>query len=235
MFGKNTLRKTFAAMTLAAVWTVSSMVAFALPKDVTGEITVTGSVTVNGSNAVSGATIFSNATITTASGSSALVSLGKLGRVEVQADSTMKLMFTDNSIIAMLDTGKIHVSNAAGVATTVTTKHATAMSDSSQANNFYVQTACANTYVDTTSGLVTMREGAGAKQVAAGSSAMAGTMGQTGCKPCLRPDSAPGPSIGNWPWLILLAAGAAVTGIYFGTKSKDNDVGGPTTIPSPIR
>ena len=36
----------------------------------------------NGTSAISGATVFSDSTVTTAKGSSAVVSLGKLGRVE---------------------------------------------------------------------------------------------------------------------------------------------------------
>lgn len=235
MLGKNIFRKTFASMTLAAVWTVSSMVAFALPKDVTGEITVTGSVSVNGSNAVSGATVFSDSTITTASGSSAVVSLGKLGRVEVQADTTVKLTFSDNSIVAVMDAGRVRVSNASGVSATVATKNGTFVGDTAQANNFLVEAECAHSHVDATSGVVTLREAGGSKQVAAGTSATAGNMTQTGCKPCLRPDSAPGPSVGNWPWLILLAAGAAGAGIYFGTKGDDNDFGGGGVVVSPVR
>ena len=235
MFGKNILRKSFAAMTLAAVWTVSSMVAFALPKDVTGEITVTGSVTVNGSNAVSGATVFSDATITTASGSSAVVSLGKLGRVEVQADTTVKLTFSEGSIVATMDAGKVRISNASGVAATVATKNGTFVGDNSQANNFLVEAECSHSHVDATSGVVTLREATGSKQVVAGTSATSGNLAQTGCKPCLRPDSAPGPSVGNWPWLILLAAGAAGAGIYFGTRGDDNDFGGPGIVVSPVR
>jgi hypothetical protein len=68
---------------------------------------------------------------------------------------------------------------------------------------------------------VTMREGTSDKQVAAGTSATAGNLAQTGCKPCLRPDSAPPVRVAGWPWLILLAAGVAGAAILLG---GDNDV-----------
>jgi hypothetical protein len=45
-------------------------------------------VTVNGTSAISGATVFSDSTVTTAKGSSAVVSLGKLGRVELQSETS---------------------------------------------------------------------------------------------------------------------------------------------------
>ena len=235
MLGKNILRRSVTAMTLAAVWTVYSMVAFALPQGVTGEITVSGQVTVNGTSAISGATVFSDSTVTTAKGSSAVVSLGKLGRVEVQSETTVKLSFSDGSIVAMIDSGRVRVSSSSGVAATVTTKNGTFIGDSSQADNFLVEAECSHSHVDTATGVVTMRDGADTKQVAAGSTAVAGNLVQTGCKPCLRPNSAPGPAIGNWPWLLLLAAGAAGVGIFLGTRGSDNDFGGGGVVVSPIR
>ena len=59
MLGKNRIRKSITLLTAVAVWCVYSSVIFALPKDVTGEITVTGQVTVNGQTAVSNSTILS--------------------------------------------------------------------------------------------------------------------------------------------------------------------------------
>jgi len=236
MFGKNIVRKSVTLLTVAAVWTVYSMVAFALPKDMAGEITVTGQVTVNGQPAVSNQTVLSGVVITTGAGSSAVVSLGKLGRVEIQADSNVTLRFSENSLIAMLEAGKARVSNAAGVATTVTTKHATIIADAGQADNFLVEVECAHTHVDTTSGVVTMREGSSDRQVVAGTSATAGNMAQTGCKPCLRPDSVPGPSTTGFPWLILLAAGVAGAGIFLAIDEGDTTLGpGGPIIVSPTR
>lgn len=235
MLGKNILRKTVTSATLVAVWCVYSMVAFAMPKDLAGEIKVSGSVMVNGQAAVSNSTVMSGAVITTGDNSSAEISLGKTGRVEILANSNVTLRFTETSIVAILTDGKARVANPAGVSATVTTKNGTFIADAGQADSFLVEAECSHSHVDTSAGVVTMREGSNDKQVVAGTTATAGNLVQTGCKPCLRPDSAPGPSVGNWPWLLLLAAGAAGVGIYFGTKSDDSDFGGSGIVVSPVR
>lgn len=242
MLGKNIIRKSVTLFTIAAIWCVYSMVAFALPmvafalpKDGLGEITVTGQVTVNGQPAVSGSTIISGATVNTAPGASAIVSLGKLGRVEILESTTVTLNFGPNSIIAMLDLGKVKVSNAAGVAATVTTKNATFIADAAQSNTFGVEAECSHAHVDTTTGVVTMRQGSNDKQVAAGSSATAGSLVQTGCKPCLRPDSTPGPSFAGSPWLILLAVIGGGLGVWVSTQGGDTTTTGGSVVVSPSR
>lgn len=234
MLGKNCLRKVTTSFTAVAVLCVYSMVGLAASKDLTGEITVTGQVTVNGQTAVSNSTIVSGSTITTGAGSSAVISLGKTGRIEVLADSNIVLNFTESSIVGILSSGKVRVANAAGVATTITTKDATVLADTAQADNFTVEVECSHTHVDTTAGVVTMREGTSDKQIAAGTSATAGNLAQTGCKPCLRPDSAPPVRVAGWPWLILLAAGVAGAAILLGGKN-DTDPGGSVIIVSPVR
>lgn len=234
MLGKNCFRKIITSLTAVAVLCVYSTVALALPKDVTGEITVTGQVTVNGVAAVSNATIVSGSTIVTGPDSNAVVSLGKNGRVEILADSNVVLNFSAGSIVGILSQGKTRVSNAAGVATTVTTKDATVIADAGQADVFTVEVECSHTHVDTASGAVTMREGSSDRQIAAGTSATAGNLSQTGCQPCLRPDSAPAVrTAGPW-WLLLIAAGAAGAAIFFGRKT-DTTIGGGTIIVSPTR
>jgi hypothetical protein len=235
MSGRNTLRKLVSITTLAAVWSVYSMVALAMPVDNSGEITVNGQVTVNGQQAVSNSTVLSGAVIATSAGSSAVVSLGKLGRVEILADSNMTLNFTDSSIVAVLSSGKARVSNSAGTAATVTTKDTTVVADSSQADNFLVEVECSHTHVDTTTGVVSMRIGSSDKQVAAGSSAVAGNLVQQGCAPCLRPNSTPPTAIAGMPWLLLLAAGAAGIGIWLGTQGDDTSFNGGVNVISPTR
>lgn len=249
MLGKQIVRKLTTFILGIAILCVYSMVALAAPKDVTGEITVTGAVSVNGQTAVSNSTIVSGSTIVTAAGSSAIISLGKNGRVEILDDSSINLKFTDNSITGMLSSGKVRVTNSAGIVTTFTTANSTVIADTSQANSFSIDVGCgdgakcAQTFVETVSGLVTLRNGSVDKQVAAGTDATVGNPSQQGCKPCLRPNPNPGvfPVAGfsNGALAALLVAIAAGVGaaIFFGTRgnSFDGIGGGPVTNPSPIR
>lgn len=63
-----------------------------------GRLRVAGTVKVNGQPAATGDIVASGSTVETAKGSSAVVSLGKLGRVEVHEGSTAKLDYDDSSI-----------------------------------------------------------------------------------------------------------------------------------------
>jgi hypothetical protein len=231
MLGKNRIRKSITFLAIFAVWSVSSMVALAAPTDATGVINVTGQVTVNGQPAVSNSTFVSGGTIATGADSTAVVSLGKTGRVELLADSTLTLKFTEGSIIGIMSAGKARVSNAAGVATTFTTKDATILADAGQANTFALEIECSHTHVDTLTGLVTMRTGSNDKQVAAGTDAVAGNLSQTGCKPCLRPGTVipvpvAGIGAGAIAAILLAIGGTVAAGILLGGGGGDIDTGG---------
>ena len=87
-----------------------------------GLLTVVGMVKVNGQPAATGDIVASGSTVETAKGSSAVVSLGKLGRVEALPETRMKLRYDDTSISILLDTGSVRVATGPGVSATVTTK-----------------------------------------------------------------------------------------------------------------
>jgi hypothetical protein len=87
-----------------------------------GQLTVTGMVRVNGQPAATGDIVASASTVETAKGSSAVVSLGKLGRVEALPETRMKLRYDATSISILLDTGSVRVSTGEGVAATITGK-----------------------------------------------------------------------------------------------------------------
>jgi hypothetical protein len=241
MLGKNWIRKSITFLTTVAVWSAFSMVALAAPQTgATGVINVTGQVTVNGQTAVSNSTFVSGGTIVTGADSTATISLGKAGRVELLGDSSLTLKFSENSIIGILNAGKTRVSNTPGVATTFTTKDATVLADAGQANTFALEVECSHTHVETQTGLVTMRSGTRDKQIAAGTDAVEGNLQQTGCKPCLRPGvviPVPVASIGAGALAaILLAVGGTVAaGILLGTQGSDTSTTGTTIVVSPTR
>ena len=140
-------------------------------------------VTINGTNAISGATVFSDSTVTTAKGSSAVVSLGKLGRVEAFPDTTMKLSFTESSIkVSMLEAGRVRVSSSSGVNATATTNDGQVVTTGDKMNEFTVDSTCGNTLVAIKKGAVELRAGSTVKQIAAGGQDTAG-QGRPGCTP----------------------------------------------------
>ncbi|HWN07776.1 MAG TPA: hypothetical protein VNO50_00555 [Pyrinomonadaceae bacterium] len=91
-------------------------------QDVMGQLTVVGMAKVNGQPAATGDIVASGSTVETAKGSSAVVSLGKLGRVEALPETQMKLRYDDSSISILLATGSVRVATGPGVSATIVRK-----------------------------------------------------------------------------------------------------------------
>ncbi len=111
---KTLIRKALSLCLIVAVYASYSMVALAGSK-VSGELVVSGksaNVLVNGQEAQSGRTIFTASTITTPEYSSAIVSVGKIGKIEVAPNSTVTLNFDDNGISGNLANGTVTVLGA---------------------------------------------------------------------------------------------------------------------------
>ena len=87
-----------------------------------GLLTVTGMVKVNGKPAATGDIVASGSTVETAAKSSAVVSLGKLGRVEALPETRMVLRYDDSSISILLADGSVRVQTGPGVAATIKSK-----------------------------------------------------------------------------------------------------------------
>jgi hypothetical protein len=222
-----------------AILSMYSMVALAAPQQgqtgPSGDLSVVGEVSVNGTSAISGATVFSDSTVTTAKGSSAVVSLGKLGRVEVLPESSVKLSFTDAGVTGMLDSGRVRFSTSSGINASVTTKDGTAVADNSQPNVFMVDVECGNTVVSTQSGRVELRAGSAVKQIAAGNQDTAGqaTPG-TRCTRFTQPRMR-GLGGGALAALLLAAGGAVAAAIFAASQDNEFDFGGNPVVISPSR
>ena len=196
MFSRSTTNRILvAALTLSAIGAarvsggdvvanVAAAFAFTGPvvQQLSGQLTTTGTVKVDGHQVGSGFTISTGSTTTTAKGSSAVVSLGKLGRVEVFPSSSVNLDFDNGSIKVKLEAGRVRLSSGSGITASVSTREGETVGDSSQENTFTVDTECGNTVVSTQTGKVELRAGGTVKQIAAGSQDSAGTAKPGRCK-----------------------------------------------------
>ena len=122
MISKLWIRKAFSTCLCVVLLTAYSMVGLANTGKVAGEIVVSGknvggespSVLVNGVAAKSGRSIFSSSTIATPEGTSAVVNMGKAGKVELAPNTTLALSFDDASITGDLTAGKLTVLGTSG-------------------------------------------------------------------------------------------------------------------------
>jgi hypothetical protein len=230
-------RKPITLALAMAVLCVQSMVALAAQQGQagpTGDLSVVGEVTVNGTSAISGATVFSDSTVTTGQNSSAVVSLGKLGRVELLPNSSMKLSFTETGVTGMLSQGRVRVSSSSGVNASVSTRDGMAVADANQPNVFMVDIECGNTLVSTQSGRVELRAGESVKQIAAGNQDTAGTATPgTRCTRFTQPDM--GGLGGGALAALLLAVGGAVAAAIIASQDDDFEFGDGPIVISPSR
>ena len=115
-------RKAVCACVLFAVFMTTSMVALAAPGRVAAELTVSGKalngetpvVLVNGESSRNGRSIFSSSTIETPEETTAVLNLGRTGRLELDPNTTVNVIFDDESVNAELTAGKLTVVGSLG-------------------------------------------------------------------------------------------------------------------------
>jgi hypothetical protein len=155
-----------------------------------GLLTVTGTVRINGKPAATGDIVVSGSEVQTAKGSSAVVSLGDLGRVEAMASTTMKVRYeeystshTSASVSILLGDGSVRVSTVEGMDGNVETgRTSTRPITRKQQSVFTVDVTCGNTFVSVAKGTVELREGIVIKEIPAGGQDTAGRA-KPGCTP----------------------------------------------------
>jgi len=234
MTSKSWSRKSIAAFLAIAVWSVYSMVVLAAPgAKASGELSVSGQVMVDGQKVFSGGTVFSDSTITTAEQSSASVNISKLGHVQLAPNSSLRISFTDNNLTALLETGSATVSTLAGITVNLTTKDGSVVVDGKQPTSFTVTASRGRTSLSTQSGVAELRSGNSVKQVAAGSSATAGTPTPEDCPRGDCPDT--GLSGGALAALLLAVGGAIAAIIWATTHNNDLNFNGSVTVVSPTK
>lgn len=235
MISRTWSRKSIAFCLAVAVLSIYSMVVLASPGlRPAGELTVSGHVAVNGQNAISGTTIFSDSTINTADNSSAIVSLGKLGRTELMPSSSIRLSFNESNVAGMLDAGYVRISVPEGVSATITTKDGMAVASGNAV--FTVDTSAGNTVVSTQSGMVELRANGNVQPLNAGKTGTAGTA-LPGAKAKADTGGADEGLSGGALAALLLAAGGAIAAAIIAGQSENNDiqVGANTTVVSPVK
>lgn len=124
MNSKTLIRKALSLCLMVAIYATYSMVTLASTERIAGELLISGknsSVKVNGETAQSGRSIFSASTISTPENTSAIINLGKFGKLELAPNTTANISFTDKGINGDLLSGKITVlgtTNAVNIKTT---------------------------------------------------------------------------------------------------------------------
>lgn len=224
MMSKSWSRKSIATVVAVAVLTVYSMLVMAAPNaKASGALAVSGQVTVNGQKMISGGTIFMDSIISTADQSSASVSISKVGRIDLAANSDLRLSFAANSITAMLETGSAQVAILAGTTVNLTTKDGTVVVDGSQPTTFTVRASRERTSVATLSGIAQFHTGGSVKQIAAAESATAGV-------PNPRQDTDDGSW--SWIWFVIpvVVAVTVISYVVFDDNDEDLNFGGSVTV-----
>jgi len=240
----NRIQKIAATLAALAVMFVCSTSTFAQDSEM-AEITVVGSVTVNGERAVSSSTVLTDSQITTGANSTATINLGARGKMELFPNTEITLKYTGDSMVAMLNAGKIRVMNAAGIGATVTTRTATAVADTGRANSFVVWLGCEgdkdcqDTFVETFAGIVSLQslaDNQSVKQIPAGTKAAAGSGCSEACKiasPVLPVALSPGIGSGLLAVIFGGIGAAVIAAVLVGGNNPDTTPTGQISVVSP--
>ena len=120
MNSKLWIQKALSLCLSVAILATYSMVGLAAPGKAAGELTVSGKnvngetpfVLVNGETARSGRSVFSGSTIATPETASAVMNLGRFGKIELAPATSLTLTFDEKGIFGELTSGKVTVLGA---------------------------------------------------------------------------------------------------------------------------
>lgn len=115
------IRKAISICLVAFIGATYSMVALANSERVVGELLISGNnvngqsplVKVNGETVQSGRSIFSSSTIVTPDNASAIINIGKIGKIELAPNTTLALSFSSSGINGNLLNGRVTILSAA--------------------------------------------------------------------------------------------------------------------------
>lgn len=119
----------------------------------TARLTLSGNVKVNGNDVNSGLSIASGDTVETTK-SSAVVSLGKLGRVELLQNSKAQISFDEQFIKVGLEAGGVRITKEPEAKVDVAWKEVKVGSGDPALTTFVVDTSCGDVYIAVKKGLV---------------------------------------------------------------------------------
>lgn len=128
MNSKLWIRKALSLCLAVAMMATYSLVTLASADKVAGELLISGKSTngqtpfvkVNGEMVQSGLSVFSSSTIVTPEDASAIINLGKIGKVELAPNTTLSLTFDNKNISGDLLAGRLTVLSAADAVTVKT-------------------------------------------------------------------------------------------------------------------
>ena len=129
-----TMALTVALMTGSVMMPGSSALKVQAAGKATGRLLVSGPVSVNGLTAAPGISVVSQSRIRTGADGTAVVSLGRLGRIELGPGSQMILQLADKEIGGNLIAGSVLVSAAQGTAVALNVADATVTTDGQKAS-----------------------------------------------------------------------------------------------------
>ncbi|HEV3468517.1 MAG TPA: FecR domain-containing protein [Pyrinomonadaceae bacterium] len=157
-----------AVLNLATAGTYASAAPAAV--EPAGQLTTDGAVELDDAPATTGRTFFSGSKLTTGPSGRALLSLGKLRRLELSPESALRLDFSAGGITGGLSAGGVLVSAPPGAPARIVTADASAESDAGRAALFTVRFEGGETVVSVQAGRVELRAGGVARTVNAGES-----------------------------------------------------------------
>lgn len=189
-------------------------------KKSTGELSVSGSVTINGTSAISGSTVFSESRIRTAANSSAIISLGRLGRLQLGPDSEMTVRFSDGSVGGNLVAGRAVASAPAGVAVSIVTAEGVAASRGDKSSALAVDLTCGNTRVLAARSDATVTSAGKVETVVVGKEVAVGQAKGT-CARIATASLGSGLSTGAIAALVIAGIGGAVGGVVAASQADN--------------